>query len=348
MNNIINRKIRIAVIGCGRISKSHFDSIEKHNDRVELVAVCDNNQVLLAKHEIEYKVHGYLNLIEMLEIENIDLVAICTPSGMHAHQTEICAKYGIHVMTEKPMATSWHDGLKMVEACSKSGVYLFVVKQNRKNSTLQLLKRAVDENRFGRINLVHLNVFWTRPQSYYDQADWRGTWELDGGAFMNQASHYVDLLDWLVGPVDKVQAMISTFHAIEVEDTGVINVKWKNGALGSMSVTMLTYPKNLEGSITILGEKGTVRIGGEAVNKIDHWDFSDSNVYDDDVRNNSYEIESVYGFGHSLYYQNVIDVLQGKAQPETDGSEGLKSLEVIIAAYLSARSGKIISLPLER
>lgn len=152
MNNIISRKIRIAIIGCGRISKSHFDSIEKHNDRVELVAVCDNNQVLLAKHKIEYKVNGYLNLIEMLEIENIDLVAICTPSGMHAHQTEICAKYGIHVMTEKPMATSWHDGLKMVEACSKSGVYLFVVKQNRKNSTLQLLKRAVDENRFGRIN----------------------------------------------------------------------------------------------------------------------------------------------------------------------------------------------------
>jgi UDP-N-acetyl-2-amino-2-deoxyglucuronate dehydrogenase len=347
MNNIINRKIRIAVIGCGRISKSHFDSIEKHNDRVELVAVCDNNQVLLAKHEIEYKVNGYLNLIEMLEIENIDLVAICTPSGIHAHQTEICAKYGIHVMTEKPMATSWHDGVRMVKTCDDSGVRLFVVKQNRRNPTLQLLKRAIEENRFGRINMVHLNVFWTRPQSYYDQAKWRGTWEFDGGAFMNQASHYVDLLDWLIGPIDKVQAMMSTNLDIEVEDTGVINIKWRNGTLGSMSVTMLTYLKNLEGSITVLGEKGTVRLGGLAVNEIEHWEFDKPKEYDKNVKDVSYQTTSVYGFGHPLYYHNVIEVLRGNAEPETDGSEGLKSLEVIIAAYLSAREGKIISLPLD-
>jgi len=347
MNNIINRKIRIAVIGCGRISKSHFDSIEKHNDRVELVAVCDNNQVLLAKHEIEYKVNGYLNLIEMLEIENIDLVAICTPSGIHAHQTEICAKYGIHVMTEKPMATNWHDGVRMVKTCDDSGVRLFVVKQNRRNPTLQLLKRAIEENRFGRINMVHLNVFWTRPQSYYDQAKWRGTWEFDGGAFMNQASHYVDLLDWLIGPIDKVQAMMSTNLDIEVEDTGVINIKWRNGTLGSMSVTMLTYLKNLEGSITVLGEKGTVRLGGLAVNEIEHWEFDKPKEYDKNVKDVSYQTTSVYGFGHPLYYHNVIEVLRGNAEPETDGSEGLKSLEVIIAAYLSAREGKIISLPLD-
>jgi UDP-N-acetyl-2-amino-2-deoxyglucuronate dehydrogenase len=283
----------------------------------------------------------------MLKNEDLDLVVICTPSGMHADQTELCAKHSVNVMTEKPMATRWSDGVRMVKACDKAGVRLFVVKQNRSNSTLQLLKRAVKENRFGKIHMVHLNVFWTRPQEYYDQAAWRGTWELDGGAFMNQASHYVDLLDWLIGPIDKVQAMMSTTRDIEVEDTGVLNVKWHNGALGSMSVTMLTYPKNLEGSITILGEKGTVRIGGVAVNDIQYWEFDEPKDYDNKVKEANYQTTSVYGFGHLLYYNNVIEVLRGNVEPETDGREGLKSLEILIAAYLSARDSKTISLPLK-
>jgi UDP-N-acetyl-2-amino-2-deoxyglucuronate dehydrogenase len=347
MNLILNRKIRIAIIGCGRISKNHFRSIEKHQDNVELISFCDIQKVVLSEHEVIYKVKGYLDLSDMLENEDLDLVVICTPSGTHADQTELCAKYGVNVMTEKPMATHWSDGVRMVKACDKAGVRLFVVKQNRKNPTLQLLKRAVKENRFGKIHMVHLNVFWTRPQEYYDQAHWRGTWEFDGGAFMNQASHYVDLLEWLIGPIDKVQAMMSTTRDIEVEDTGVLNVKWRNGALGSMSVTMLTYPKNLEGSITILGEKGTVRVGGVAVNDIQHWEFDEPKDYDDEVKGASYQTTSVYGFGHPLYYSNVIEVLRGNAEPETDGREGLKSLEVLIAAYLSARDGKTISLPLE-
>lgn len=346
-SNIKNRKIRIAIIGCGRIAKNHFGSIEKHQDNIELVAVCDNDSSVLEKHKTQYKVPGYLRLDEMLDQETIDIVVLCTPSGLHACQTEVVARYGIHVMTEKPMATRWQDGVAMVKACDSAGVRLFVVKQNRRNSTLQLLKRAVEEKRFGKINMVHLNVFWTRPQAYYDQAKWRGTWEFDGGAFMNQASHYVDLLDWLIGPIDKVHAFMSTTRDIEVEDTGVLNVKWRNGALGSMSVTMLTYPQNLEGSIVILGEKGTVRIGGVAVNDIQHWEFEDKKDYDEQVKEANYQTTSVYGFGHPLYYKNVIDVLRGKCQPETDGREGLKSLEVLIAAYLSARDGKTISLPLE-
>jgi UDP-N-acetyl-2-amino-2-deoxyglucuronate dehydrogenase len=228
-----------------------------------------------------------------------------------------------------------------------AGVRLFVVKQNRRNATLQLLKRAIDEKRFGKIHLVHLNVFWTRPQEYYDEAEWRGTLEFDGGAFMNQASHYVDLLDWLIGPIDQVQAMMSTTREIEVEDTGVLNIRWINGTLGSMSVTMLTYPKNLEGSITILGEKGTVRVGGVAVNNIEHWEFDETKDYDEEVKEANYQTTSVYGFGHPLYYKNVIEVLRGNTEPETDGREGLKSLEVLIAAYLSASNGQTISLPLE-
>jgi UDP-N-acetyl-2-amino-2-deoxyglucuronate dehydrogenase len=347
MDPIVNRKIRTAIVGCGRISKNHFEYLEKHQDNMELISICDNQQTILSAHEKKYNVKGYLDLKDMLEKEDLDLVVICTPSGVHANQTEICAKHSVNVMTEKPMATRWNDGVSMVKACDDAGVRLFVVKQNRSNSTLQLLKRVVNENRFGKIHMVHLNVFWTRPQEYYDQAPWRGTWEFDGGALMNQASHYVDLLDWLIGPIDKVQAMISTTRDIEVEDTGVLNVKWRNGTIGSMSVTMLTYPKNLEGSITILGEKGTVRIGGVAVNDIQHWEFDVPKDYDKTVQEASYQTASVYGFGHPLYYNNVIEVLRGNIEPETDGREGLRSLEVLIAAYLSARDGKIISLPLK-
>ena len=344
---INDRKIRMAIVGCGRISKNHFGSIEKHSDNIELAAVCDTNAEVLAEHEEKYKVPGYRRLEAMLEKEELDIVTLCTPSGVHPLQTEMVAARGVHVMTEKPMATRWTDGMAMVKACDRAGVRLFVVKQNRRNSTLQLLKRAVREKRFGHIRMVHINVFWTRPQEYYDQAKWRGTWELDGGAFMNQASHYIDLIDWLIGPVDSIQAMTSTTRDIEVEDTGVMNIKWRNGALGSMAVTMLTYPKNLEGSITILGDKGTVRVGGVAVNDIQHWEFDETKDYDDQVKTANYETTSVYGFGHPLYYKNVVDVMRGKAEPETDGREGLKSLELLIAAYLSARDGKTINLPLE-
>lgn len=344
---INDRKIRMAIVGCGRISKNHFGSIEKHQENIELVAICDTNPVVLKEHEDRYNVPAYRSLESMLESEDLDIVTLCTPSGIHPMQAEIIASRGVHVMTEKPMATRWTDGVAMVAACDRANVRLFVVKQNRRNSTLQLLKRAVQEKRFGQIKMVHLNVFWTRPQEYYDQAKWRGTWELDGGAFMNQASHYVDLVDWLIGPVDSIQAMTSTTRDIEVEDTGVLNIKWRNGALGSMAVTMLTYPENLEGSITILGDKGSVKVGGVAVNDIQLWDFEDEKDYDKDVANANYETTSVYGFGHPLYYKNVIDVLRGEAEPETDGREGLKSLELLIAAYLSARDGKTISLPLE-
>jgi len=344
---IQGRKIRMAIIGCGRISKNHFDSIEKHQNNIELISICDIQKVILNKYKTKFNVKGYLDLKDMLENENLDLVSLCTPSGLHANQTKLCAKYGINVMTEKPMATLWKDGLGMVKACDDQNVRLFVVKQNRRNPTLQLLKRAINEKRFGKLHMIHLNVFWCRPQEYYDQAAWRGTQEYDGGAFMNQASHYVDLLEWLIGPVEKVHSMMSTTRDIEVEDTGVLNVKWRNGALGSVNVTMLTYHKNLEASIAIIGEKGTARIGGVAINEIQHWEFDKKKDYDDKIKEVSYETTSVYGFGHPLYYKNVIEVLQGKAEPETDGREGLKSLEILIAAYLSARDDKTISLPLK-
>lgn len=347
-SNIKDRKIRMALVGCGRISNKHFEAIEKHKDDIELVAVCDSNNILANEYAEKYKVPAYQRLEELLSNENIDLVSLCTPSGLHSKQTVLCAEHGAHVMTEKPMATRWKDGLRMVRACDTAGVYLFVVKQNRCNATLQLLKHAVEQNRFGKIYMVQVNVFWTRPQEYYDSSAWRGTWEFDGGALMNQASHYVDLLDWLIGPVQSVQAMTGTLaRNIEVEDTAVMNVQWRSGAIGSMNVTMLTYPRNLEGSITILGEKGTVKLGGVAVNEFQHWEFADKDPDDDKVKNANYETTSVYGFGHPAYYENVIATLRGEAKPLTDGREGLRSLELLIAAYMSARDGKQISLPLE-
>jgi UDP-N-acetyl-2-amino-2-deoxyglucuronate dehydrogenase len=345
---IVNRKIRFALVGCGRIAQNHLSALKQHADRAELVSVCDiNNNACNAVAELT-GAKPFTKLGSMLSDSNADVVILTTPSGLHADQTVDVAASGRHIITEKPMATRWHDGLRMVKACDDANVRLFVVKQNRRNATLQLLKNAILLGRFGRIYMVNLNVFWTRPQEYYDSAAWRGTWEFDGGAFMNQASHYVDLLDWLIGPIESLQAYTATLaRDIEVEDTGVISIKWRSGALGSMNVTMLTYPKNLEGSITIIGEKGTVRVGGVAVNEIQHWEFSESHEDDEKIKQASYETTSVYGFGHPLYFDNVINVLSGKALPETDGREGLKSLEILIATYLSARDGKRIALPLD-
>ncbi len=344
---ITGRKIKIAIVGCGRISKNHFLSIEKHSADLELVGVCDNDFSIAKEYGKKYNVPAYEHYSSMLRECHADIISLCTPSGLHANQTILAARHGKHVITEKPMATRWNDGLRMVEACDKADVRLFVIKQNRYNSTLQLLKRAINEKRFGKIHMVHLNVFWTRPQEYYDSAKWRGTWEMDGGALMNQASHYVDLLEWLIGPIADVQAMTGTqARDIQVEDSGVLNVRWRSGTLGSMAVTMLTYPKNLEGSITVLGENGSVRVGGVAVNDIQLWEFVDSKDYDEEIKNANYDTTSVYGFGHPRYFKNIIDVMRGVAEPETDGREGLNSLEVLIAAYLSARDNKTISLPL--
>jgi UDP-N-acetyl-2-amino-2-deoxyglucuronate dehydrogenase len=345
---VLDRKIRFALVGCGRIAANHFGAIAQHKDRCELVGVCDIDRRRLEEAAGNTGATPYATLTEMLARCDADAFIVATPSGLHPEQAVQIARAGRHVITEKPMATRWEDGKRMVGACDAAGVRMFVVKQNRRNATLQLLKSAVEKKRFGRIYMVNLNVFWTRPEEYYNSAKWRGTWEYDGGAFMNQASHYVDLIDWLIGPVESLQAYTATLaRDIEVEDTGVLSIRWRNGALGSMNVTMLTYPRNLEGSITILGEKGTVKIGGVAVNEVQQWEFATPHDDDAKVAEASYQTTSVYGFGHPLYYDNVIKTLRGEAEPETDGREGLKSLEVLVAAYMSARDGKRVALPLE-
>lgn len=346
---IKNRKIRFALVGLGRISANHIAAIDAHSDNCELVAICDIDQNKIKPITCDRSVKSFTSLEAMLNFGQgqFDVVILTTPSGIHSMQAIACAEAGFHVITEKPMATRFNDGLDMIKACDKAGVRLFVVKQNRSNATIRLLKQAIEAKRFGRIYSVACNVFWQRPQEYYDTAAWRGTWEFDGGAFMNQASHYVDLLDWLIGPVESVQAYTATLaRNIDVEDSGVVALRWRNGALGTMNVSMLTYPKNLEGSLTIIGETGTVRIGGVAVNEILVWDFADKQDTDASINEANYATTSVYGFGHQLYYADVVKALYGEQSDYIDGREGVKSLELLIAIYLSARDGKRVSLPL--
>ena len=338
--------VRVALVGCGRISRTHFEAIRSVQG-LELAAVCDIDEERARSAGEENGVPWFTSYARMLQEADCHAVAVCTPSGLHPQHGIMAARAGKHVICEKPMAIDLAGADALVQACDEAGVHLFVVKQNRLNPPIQLLRRAIDKGRFGRIYLANTTVRWTRPQEYYDQAPWRGTWEFDGGAFMNQASHYVDLIQWLVGPVESVMAKTATLaRRIETEDTGVAILKFRSGALGVIEVTMLTYPRNLEGSITVLGEKGTVKIGGTAVNRVEHWAFAE---YDDDdklVESASTNPPTVYGYGHRGYYANVLAVLSGKARPDTDGRAGRKSLELILGIYESARTGREVTLPL--
>jgi UDP-N-acetyl-2-amino-2-deoxyglucuronate dehydrogenase len=340
------RSFRVGLVGCGRISKNHFDALRKV-DGLTLAAVCDIDADRARQAADVQGVPSFTSLEDMLRSGNVDLVAICTPSGIHSAQGAAAARAGKHVVTEKPMSLSLTQADDLVRACDDAGVHLFVVKQNRLNPPVQLLKRAVDKGRFGRIYMANVTVRWQRPQDYYDAEPWRGTWAFDGGAIMNQASHYVDLMQWLVGPVESIMAKTATqARRIEAEDSGIGIVKFRSGALGVIEVNVLTYPKNLEGSITILGEKGSVKIGGTAVNRVEHWMFAD---YDDDdklVEAASTNPPNVYGFGHEGYYRNVLAVLRGEAKPETDGRAGRKSLELILGIYESAKTGCEVPIPL--
>jgi UDP-N-acetyl-2-amino-2-deoxyglucuronate dehydrogenase len=338
--------IRVALVGCGRISRNHLEAIGR-TEGLTLVAVADTDRARADAVGAEQGVPAFASLEEMLEVVPSDLVAVCTPSGLHPQHGIVAARHGRHVLTEKPMAISLEAADQLVQTCDAAGVHLFVVKQNRLNPPIQLLKRAVDKGRFGRLYMANVTVRWTRPQEYYDAEPWRGTWEFDGGAIMNQASHYVDLMQWLVGPVESVMAKTATqARRIEAEDSGVAVMRFRSGALGVLEVNVLTYPRNLEGSITLLGEKGSVKIGGTAVNRVEHWAFAD---YDDDdklVDATTTNPPTVYGFGHEGYYRNVLAVLRGEAKAETDGRAGRKSLELILGIYESAKTGREVPIPM--
>lgn len=339
-------RLRFAIAGCGRISGYHLDALASNKEDAEVTAVCD---VVPERAEAASRRAGgvpwFTSLDGMLKAGGFDVVSVCTPSGLHPEHGIAAAEAGFHVLTEKPIGIDLARVDRLIATCDRKGVRLFTVLQNRLNPTVVALRQALDKGRFGRHCLMQVNVFWTRPQEYYDEAPWRGTWALDGGAFMNQASHYVDLAQWLGGDVDEVVALTGTLgRRIEAEDTGAAVVRFKSGAIATLSVTMLVYPKNLEGSITLMGLRGTARVGGIALNRIEQWDFDRYQDEDREVRESGYTPPTVYGHGHTGYYRNVIEVLQGRAQPSSDGREGRRSLELILAIYRAAREGRPVKL----
>jgi len=335
------KKVNVGLLGLGGIASNHIDAIAGNPEHFELKAVCDKNEVILQDFNKDISVYSDYEL--MLQDDSLDLISICTPSGMHSSQSIMAAEKNLHVITEKPMAIELSQAVEMIEAFKESNTKLFVVKQNRLNKFIKLLKEVISKDVLGKIHLVQSNVFWTRPQEYYDKEKWRGTREHDGGALMNQASHYVDLLYWLFGPVESLNAITSTTRDIETEDTGVLNLKFQSGALGSMNYTMLTYPKNYEGSIMIIAEKGTIKIGGNSLKFIEAWDLQDSS-YDSRVRGLNALEEDMKSDGHKEYYRNVAEVLNNNTQPICDGQDGIKSLEILAATYKSSETASTVYL----
>lgn len=333
--------LKFAIIGCGRISKRHCDLLSGgHIAGAKLVAVCDISGAKAEQVGRTYSVPFFLDMHTMMASQNIDVVVVLTESGNHARNVIELARYRKDIIVEKPMALTVEDADAMIKACEVAKVRLFVVKQNRFNVPVVKLREAVDANRFGRLILGTIRVRWSRAQNYYDQDSWRGTWALDGGVLTNQASHHIDLLEWMMGGVDRVIGFGKNALAnIEAEDTAVAIIQFKNGALGVIEATTAVRPKDLEGSISIMGEFGTVEIGGFAVNEIKVWNFVDEIPEDSKVKNEySVNPPNVYGFGHQAYYEHVVNCILNNERHMVDGAEGRKSVELIHAIYSSIES----------
>lgn len=342
--------INFAILGCGRIAKRHAELLGTGQIAgARLVAVCDNQGDRAERFGATYKVPAFQSLDEMLKREDIDVVSILTPSGMHAEHTITVAKARKHVVVEKPMALTLDDAQAMIEACDTHAVRLFVVKQNRFNVPVVKAREALEAGRFGQLVLGTVRVRWCRDQAYYDNDSWRGTWAQDGGVLSNQASHHVDMLSWFMGEVESVHARGATALArIEAEDTAVATIKFRNGALGIIEATSAARPRDMEGSLSILGATGAVEIAGFSVNKIRTWQFSQPQDADTEVMERfSVNPPNVYGFGHQAYYEHVVDCFTKETEALVDGHQGRQSLELIMALYESIASGREVMLPLK-
>jgi UDP-N-acetyl-2-amino-2-deoxyglucuronate dehydrogenase len=339
--------LNFALVGCGRIAKRHSELLgHKQIKGAQLVAVCDLVEAKAQRIGQEFSVPFFTDMHGMMRSVNIDVVVVLTESGNHFEHVIALAPYGKHIVVEKPMALTLDDADAMIQACDAAGIKLFVVKQNRFNVPVVKLREALEQGRLGKLVMGTVRVRWCRPQSYYDQDAWRGTWALDGGVLTNQASHHVDLLEWMMGDVVSVFAMSTTALAkIEAEDTAVVTLRFKNGALGVIEATTAVRPKDLEGSLSILGEGGTVEIGGFAVNKMKVWNFAQPQADDETVMERfSVNPPNVYGFGHQAYYEHVVDCIENQKEHLVDGLVGRKSLELINAIYESIETGKEITL----
>lgn len=338
-----------ALMGCGRIAVRHSELLGGgHIPGARLAAVCDVLPERARALGEKFGVPWYDDADRMMreQGEAIDAVSVLTPSGLHAEHVLQLAPYGRHLLVEKPMALTLSDADAMIRACDLHGVRLFVVKQNRFNVPVQKLRGALEEGRFGKLVLGTVRVRWCRRQEYYDQDAWRGTWAYDGGVLTNQASHHVDLLEWMMGDVESVFAKGTTALArIETEDTAIVTLRFANGALGVIEATTAARPRDLEGSLSILGERGTVEIGGFAVNEMKVWQFEEERAGDREVRERfSVNPPDVYGFGHHAYYEHVVDCITNGTQQLVDGLEGRRSLELISAIYESIETGREVFL----
>ncbi|MGQ5701419.1 Gfo/Idh/MocA family protein [Sandaracinobacteroides sp. A072] len=339
--------IGFALLGCGRIASRHADVLSSGQiPGARLVAVCDVKPERAAAFGEKYGVPHFLDMNDMFAHSDVDAVSVLTPSGMHAEHAIAAAGAGKHVVVEKPMALRLEDADAMIEACDRAKVKLFVVKQNRFNVPVLKAREALDAGRFGKLVMGTVRVRWCRPQSYYDQDSWRGTWAQDGGVLSNQASHHIDLLEWFMGPVESVHARgITALVDIEAEDTAVATLRFRNGALGIIEATNAARPKDLEGSLSVLGSDGAVVIGGFAVNRMQTWQFASEEPGDSEVMERfSTNPPNVYGFGHQAYYEHVLDCLRNDRAALVDGLEGRKSLELISAIYESIETGRDVDL----
>jgi len=347
MSTTKQEKIKFALVGCGRIAKRHSELLGNEQiENAKLVAVCDIVEEKANEIGRKFDVPYFTDMDEMMQSEDVDVVSVLTESGNHARDVINLSKYRKHIVVEKPMALTLDGADGMIEACDENNCKLFVVKQNRFNVPVIQLRKALESGRFGKLVLGTVRVRWCRRQDYYDQDYWRGTWAYDGGVLANQASHHIDLLEWMIGDIESIFAKSTTALVdIETEDTAVAVLKFKNGALGIIEATTAARPKDLEGSISILGEKGSVEIGGFAVNDMKVWNFVDGvNDKEDVLKNYSTNPPNVYGFGHKAYYEHVVDCILNNKQHLVDGLEGRKSLELISAVYESIETGKEVFL----
>jgi UDP-N-acetyl-2-amino-2-deoxyglucuronate dehydrogenase len=338
--------LKFCLVGAGRIANRHSQLLAGKIPGAELVGVCD---VVAAKAQAlgeAFDVPWFTDMHLMMKSAQPDVVSVLTESGNHAAHTIALAPYGAHIVVEKPMALTLPDADAMIEACDSAGIKLFVVKQNRFNVPVVKLREALEAGRFGKLVLGTVRVRWCRPQSYYEQDAWRGTWALDGGVLTNQASHHVDLLEWMMGDVVRVSAMSATrLVNIEAEDTAAVILTFASGALGIIEATGATRPRDLEGSVSILGEKGAVVIGGFAVNRLETWAFTDPDPDDAHVvEKYSVNPPNVYGFGHQAYYEHVVDVITNGGPQLVDGIQGRRSLELIFAIYESIETGRTVDM----
>lgn len=339
--------LRFALVGCGRIGKRHADLLSSGAiDGATLLAVCDTDENRARSFGETYGVPWFTDLDGMCSQTQPDVASVCTPSGDHAQTTVELASRRVHVVVEKPMALTLQDADRMILACSESQVKLFVVKQNRFNVPIRRAREAVEAGRLGKMVMGTVRVRWCREQAYYDQDAWRGTWAQDGGVLSNQASHHVDVLEWMMGDVDSVYAVARTALAdIEAEDTAVAVLKFSSGAIGVIEATTATRPRDLEGSLSLLGEKGSIVIGGFALNKLETWNFVEEST-SDSVTLDQYSVNppDVYGFGHRAYLEHVVDCIRENTQQLVDGFEGRRSLELILAIYESIETGQEIPM----